>query len=81
MVVLVGDQIGFTVLKHVYHFKNEILFKDPQNNFDKKTVSDRELCPPPPLYTCPYFSLIKSLAGMRTPPLSDNVQNFVVFLI
>ena len=25
--VMVGDPIGFTVLKHVYHFETEILFK------------------------------------------------------
>ena len=34
--VMVGDPIGFTVLKHVYHFKTEILFKDLQNNFYTK---------------------------------------------
>ena len=31
--VMVGDPIGFTVLKHVYHFETEILFKGLQNNF------------------------------------------------
>ena len=46
MGVLVGDPIYFTVLKHLYHFKTEILFKDLQNKFYKKTVSDGELCHP-----------------------------------
>ena len=45
--MFVGDPIGFTVLKHVYHFKTEILFKDLQNNFYKKAVSDEELRPSP----------------------------------
>ena len=36
MGVLVGDPIYFTVLKHLYHFKTEILFKDLQNNFYTK---------------------------------------------
>ena len=31
--VMVGDPIGFNVLKHVYHFETEILFKGQQNNF------------------------------------------------
>ena len=80
MGVLVGDPIYFTVLKHLYHFKTEILFKDLQNNFyTKKNFVGAPTSPP--LYARPYFSLIKSLAGMRTPPLSDNVQNFVVFFI
>ena len=51
--VMVGDPIGFTVLKHVYHFETEILFKGLQNNFY--------------FLKCPYFSLIISLAGVRTP--------------
>ena len=36
--VLVGDPIGFTVLKHVYHFKTEIFFKHLQNNFYTKSL-------------------------------------------
>ena len=43
MGVLVGDPIYFTVLKHLYHFKTEILFKDLQNNFYTKTISYKEL--------------------------------------
>ena len=34
--VMVGDPIGFTVLKHVYHFETEILFKDLITTFIKK---------------------------------------------
>ena len=48
VVVLVGDPIGFTVLKHVYHFKTEILFKDLQKTFTKKQF--RTLSSDPPLY-------------------------------
>ena len=82
MGVLVGDPIYFTVLKHLYHFKTEILFKDLQNNFYTKKFRTRSSDPPPiPLYARPYFSLIKSLAGLRTPPpFSDNVRNFEFFL-
>ena len=46
--MLVGYQIGFTVLKHVYHFKTEILFKDLQNNFYKKNSFGRGAPTPPP---------------------------------
>ena len=46
MGVLVGDPIYFTVLKHLYHFKTEILFKDLQNNFYTKTILYKELGPP-----------------------------------
>ena len=51
MGVLVGDPIYFTVLKHLYHFKTEILFKDLQNNFYKKNSFGRGAPTPPPHYT------------------------------
>ena len=82
MGVLVGDPIYFTVLKHLYHFKTEILFKDLQNNFYTKNNFVQGAPTSPPLYARPYFSLIKSLAGLRTPPpFSDNVRNFEFFFI
>ena len=80
MGVLVGDPIYFTVLKHLYHFKTEILFKDLQNNFYTKNNFVQGAPTSPPLYARPYFSLIKSLAGLRTPPpFSDNVRYFEFF--
>ena len=48
MGVLVGDPIYFTVLKHLYHFKTEILFKDLQNNFYTKN-NFVQGAPTPPL--------------------------------
>ena len=47
--VMVGDPIGFTVLKHVYHFETEILFKGLQNNFYQKF--QMRSSDPPPQYT------------------------------
>ena len=47
MGVLVGDPIYFTVLKHLYHYKTDILFKDLQNNFYTKKFRTRSSDPPP----------------------------------
>ena len=76
---LLSLSLNFTVLKHLYHFKTEIL--DLQNNFyTKNNFVQGAPTPTPPLYARPYFSLIKSLAGLRTPPpFSDNVRNFDFF--
>ena len=78
MGVLVGDPIYFTVLKHLYHFKTEILFKDLQNNFYTKNNFIQGAPTHPPRHRMHYAH---SLAGLRTPPpFSDNVRNFEFFL-
>ena len=68
MGVLVGDPIYFTVLKHLYHFKTEILFKDLQNNFyTKNNFVQGAPTPHPPLYEHPYFSLMKNFGLVEDP--------------
>ena len=61
---------SFSVLSHAYHNETEILFRGLKNKLlDKKNSLDKGLQPPHPLYTCPYFSSMKSLAAGQCPNL------------
>ena len=60
---------SFYGLKHLYHFKAEVLLRDQQRT-------------PPPLNTCPYLSSTKHLATVLTiQPFSDKCPKRGVFFM